>query len=149
MNHVIDEEELFQLLEKQFDFLEYLQNNELKFKSLKMLSINYSEDKDRTRLFTFESVCKLLIDDGDPLWRKKRSSLMDPRMKSILMVVDRKNNIMFILLFGERIIKKGAKVIDPLPAEIVPTDSEVDDIKEGGSAFAWDECSDRYVLTEF
>lgn len=78
--------------------------NGLKFKSMKMLSINYSEEKDRTRLFTFESICKMLIDDGDPLWRKKRSSLMDPKMKSVMLAIDRKENVMFVLLFGDQIV---------------------------------------------
>jgi len=68
-----------------------------------MLTVNYSEPKDAKKLFTFETICKLLIDDGDALWRKKRNTLLDQKMKSILMVVNRKSNIMFIILFGEYI----------------------------------------------
>ena len=94
---------MFDLIQNQLDFLEYLNANSLKFKSLKMLTVNYSEKQDEGRLFTFETICKMLIDDGDSVWRKKRSSLLDPNMKSLLMIVDRKSNIMYILLFGEKL----------------------------------------------
>lgn len=73
-----------------------------------MLTVNYSEPKDAKKLFTFETICKLLIDDGDALWRKKRNTLMDPKMKSILMVVNRKSNVMFIILFGELVPQKDS-----------------------------------------
>ena len=71
-----------------------------------MLTINYSDPNDKGKMFTFESVINLYIDDGDPLWRKKRNSLLDPKMKSIMMIVDRKHNIMFLILFGEPIDSK-------------------------------------------
>ena len=79
-----------------------------------MLTVSYANKADEGRLFTFETVCKMLIDDGDSVWRKKRSSLLDPNMKSVIMIVDRKSNIMYILLFGEKIqSREGLKDDEP------------------------------------
>ena len=97
---MVDEEDIFELLKKEEDFLEYLnQNNNMSFKSMKVLTIDYSQEIDLSRMFTFESILKMMIDDGDSVWRKRRNILLDPSLQSILMVIDRLNNIMYMILF--------------------------------------------------
>ena len=68
-----------------------------------MITIDYTDDFNQGKLFGFEAILKAIIDDGDSVWRKKRNTLLDPNMKSILMIVNRKINMMYILLFGEKI----------------------------------------------
>jgi hypothetical protein len=103
LNHIIEEEELFELLESQSDFMEYIAQNNLKFKSLKMLTIDYSEEFEKGRMFTFESIVKMFIDDTDPVWHKQRSSLLEPNLRSIMILIDRQQKVMYLILFGEKI----------------------------------------------
>lgn len=71
----------------------------MSFNQMKVLSIDYSQEIDLSRMFTFESILKMMVDDGDSVWRKRRNIILDPSIESILMVVDRLNNIMYILAF--------------------------------------------------
>ena len=100
LNHLIDEEQLFELLENQDDFIEYLNLQGLKFKTVRMITFELQNDE-ADRLFTFESMARLLIDDGDPLWHKKRNALLDPNLRSCMIVIDRDHLVLYVMLFGE------------------------------------------------
>ena len=69
-----------------------------------IIRADYSKEKEK--IFTFETIMQLLIDDGD-LDRANQSALLDPKMKGIITIIDERVNILYIVLVGEiRIIKQ-------------------------------------------
>ena len=101
LNSLIEEEELFELLENQEEFMGYLKANNLKFESVDMVTLDYQNDK-CSRMFTFESIARLFINDGDPVKRAKQKSLLDDDLRSMVMVIDQDHQIMYVILLGKK-----------------------------------------------
>ena len=68
-----------------------------------MKSIKIDLNQEKERFFGFEDIIKLFIDDGDSNRTTQRLLLSD-QIKSMVILVNRKYNIMYLILFGDRVV---------------------------------------------
>ena len=73
------------------------------------MEIDHSEPRLRDRIFGFEEMMRLAINDGDTS-RTSRRLLLNKQVRSTNIIIDRKANIMYIVLFG-LMNKKDGEVI--------------------------------------
>lgn len=103
------------LMEDQSSFIDFLGMNGLRFQKIKMVTYKFSlkPEKEKSKIFSFEHMAKILIDDEDQVYKKRRVTLLDPDLRSVLIVIDRVSKVAYIALFGEEFGIEGASSYKP------------------------------------